>query len=46
MIQGFRRITRETIQEKYNGHPPMMRHSSRRTRNIKIHLRGSMRTSR
>jgi hypothetical protein len=30
-IQGFHRITRETIQEKYNGCPATMRHSSRRT---------------
>jgi hypothetical protein len=45
-IQGFRRVTRETIQEKYNGHPTTMRHSSRRIRNIKRHPRRSMRTSR
>jgi ribonuclease HI len=45
-IQGFRRVTRETIQEKHNGHPAAMRHSSRRTRNIKRHPRRSMRTSR
>jgi hypothetical protein len=45
-IQGLRRITRETIQEKYNGYPATMRHSSRRTRNIKRHPRRSMRTSR
>jgi ribonuclease HI len=46
MIQGFRRITRETIQEKYNGRPATMPHSSRRTKNIKRHPRRSMRTSR
>jgi hypothetical protein len=45
-IQGFRHITRKTIQEKYNGRPATMRHSSRRTRNIKRHPRRSMRTSR
>jgi hypothetical protein len=45
-IQGFHRITRETIQEKYNGHPATMRHSSRRTGNIKRHPRRSMWTSR
>jgi hypothetical protein len=35
MIQGFRRVTRKIVQEKYNGRPATMRHSSRRTRNIK-----------
>jgi hypothetical protein len=46
MIQGFYRVTREAVQEKYNERPAMMRYSSRRTRNIKIHPRRSMRTSR
>jgi hypothetical protein len=46
MIQGFRCITRETIQEKYNGRLAMMCHSLRRTRNIKRHPRRSMRISR
>jgi hypothetical protein len=45
MIQGLCRITRETIQEKYNRRPAMMCHSSRRTKNIKGHPRRSMRTS-
>jgi hypothetical protein len=44
-IQGLCHITRETIQEKYNRRPAMMRHSLRRTRNIKRHPRRSMRTS-
>jgi hypothetical protein len=46
MIQGFRHITRETIQEKYNRRPATMRYSSRRIRNIKRHPHRSMRTSR
>jgi hypothetical protein len=46
MIQGFHRIIRETIQEKYNGHPTTMRYSSRRTRDIKRHPRRTMWTSR
>jgi hypothetical protein len=45
-IQGFCRVTREAVQEKYNGRPAKMRYSSRRTRNIKRHPHRSMQTSR
>jgi hypothetical protein len=34
-IQGFRRVTREGVQEKYNWHFTMMRHSSRRQEILK-----------
>jgi hypothetical protein len=46
MIQGFCRVTREAVQEKYNRSFAMMRHSSRRTGDTKRHPRRSMRTSR
>jgi hypothetical protein len=34
-IQGFRCVTREAVQEKYNWNFTEMRHPSRRTRNTK-----------
>jgi hypothetical protein len=45
-IKGFCRVTREAVQEKYNGRPATVRYSSRRTGNIKRHPRRSMQTSR
>jgi hypothetical protein len=44
-IQGFCRITREAVQEKYNGCFTMLCHSPGRTRNIKGYPHRSMRAS-
>jgi ribonuclease HI len=46
MIQGFHRVTRKIVQEKYNRRIAMMRHPSRRTGNLKGHPRRSVWTSR
>jgi hypothetical protein len=35
MIQGFCRVIRKIVQEKYIRHLATMHHSSRRTRNLK-----------
>jgi ribonuclease HI len=45
-IQGFCRLARKIIQEKYNRCLATMRHSSRRARNLKGHPRRSMWTPR
>jgi hypothetical protein len=45
MIQGFRRVIRKIIQEKYNRRLATMRHFSRRARYLKGHPRRSMWTS-
>jgi hypothetical protein len=42
-IQGFCRVTREAVQEKYNMSFTMLRHSPGRTRNTKGYPRRSMR---
>jgi hypothetical protein len=42
MIQGFRRVARGVIQEKYNRRLTTMRHPSRRARNLKRYPRRSM----
>jgi ribonuclease HI len=44
-IQGFCRVTREAVQEKYNRSFKTLCHSPRRTRNIKGYPRRSMRAS-
>jgi hypothetical protein len=41
-IQGFRRVTRKTLQEKHNKRIAMMRHPSRGTGNLKRHPHRSM----
>jgi hypothetical protein len=45
-IQGFRRVARKIIQEKYNRRFAMVRYSSRRIRNLKGHPRRGMWASR
>jgi ribonuclease HI len=45
-IQGFRRVARKIIQEKYNRRLATMRHSSRRARNLKGYPRRGMSPSR
>jgi hypothetical protein len=45
-IQGFRRVARETIQEKHNCRSTVMRHPSRRERHIKRYPRRSVWASR
>jgi hypothetical protein len=44
-IQGFCRVTREAVQEKYNCHFTTLRHSPGGTKNIKIYPCRSMRAS-
>jgi hypothetical protein len=44
-IQGFCRVTREAVQEKYNWRFTMLHHSPGRTRNIKGYPRRSIRAS-
>jgi hypothetical protein len=39
-IQGFHRVARKTIQEKYNRRFATVRYSSRRAKNLKGHPRG------
>jgi ribonuclease HI len=45
-IQGFHRVARKIIQEKYNRRFATVRYSSRRTKNLKGHPRGGMWASR
>jgi hypothetical protein len=44
-IQGFCRVAREAVKEKYNWHFTTLHHSPGRTRNIKGYSRRSMRAS-